>query len=723
MDDLFHTLVSTGHGTHTRARPDGDAPLLEGAAFGATFDAVLAAEMAVGEAEIIVPPDKATPDGPLTLPTSDIDVESPPVALPDPTGEEDVAVSVGHMSATNIAINAQFADAGSSTIGQRKALPLGDTAPLTLPPNTVDDARIVGEMVTPSVEDTPIQNVTRMLDVAGPVILPQGPAKEATSLPLTIPIPDDIPEQPITTAPAAAGTGPIGQLDPNSDAAPARILDQTASVVGLMADHKSTLAQPNTIPPADRAEGPSLPNTIPTAKDAAHDLRPNTIPPAKGAESQVLPLTIPVGPNVTVTVRSVANVGTSVVGTTPALTRTDTPTSDVTLTQTPVAMPQRLEVGTSIPPTQAQVDQAASLTPQPTARPEVLVLGGQPRGTTPPLVPQASAVALGQTPVALGASSQTTLPIGTPTVAPVPSSPAITIPLLRQQASAPATTPAQIANAPQAAPIASEQAPIAMGALSQITSPTGPQPVAPTPANPANTMPLLGQQASTSAIAATQTADTPRTAQATRTGGWTIAPATTPASFVATPMASTLQMVAPQFAAAVDSIGKALPDLEFTLQAASASLTTTALTPSSSIMGQAPSVTAQVIAQQIAGALSNRTTDTDAPLELALDPPELGRVRMQISEVAGVMTLMIQAERPETADLMRRHLELLAQEFAEAGLGAPSVHISQDGSNDGGQASLGERADQPNTQAAELDTIPLPQPTSRTATGGLDLRL
>lgn len=95
---------------------------------------------------------------------------------------------------------------------------------------------------------------------------------------------------------------------------------------------------------------------------------------------------------------------------------------------------------------------------------------------------------------------------------------------------------------------------------------------------------------------------------------------------------------------------------------------------------------AQSVAQQILGGLPRPISDMGSgAVEIALDPPELGRVRLSLLEVAGVMTLSITAERPETADIMRRHLDLLAQEFSREGLGAPHVQIGGEAAQDRGQ--------------------------------------
>lgn len=153
---------------------------------------------------------------------------------------------------------------------------------------------------------------------------------------------------------------------------------------------------------------------------------------------------------------------------------------------------------------------------------------------------------------------------------------------------------------------------------------------------------------------------------------------------------------------------------------ASAPLSPVGAAPGSAALPHAPSTMANAAAQQIAAALTDPTRDTGAPLELALDPPELGRVRLQITELAGVMTLTIQAERPETADLIRRHLDLLAQEFAASGLDAPSVRISQDGQGNG-QGSTGE---DPATPAPDLPEAEDARTSpNRTQEGRLDLRL
>ena len=70
------------------------------------------------------------------------------------------------------------------------------------------------------------------------------------------------------------------------------------------------------------------------------------------------------------------------------------------------------------------------------------------------------------------------------------------------------------------------------------------------------------------------------------------------------------------------------------------------------------------VAHQLAGALP---TGPDQPIELTLSPEELGRVRMILSVADEGVRLVVQAERPETADLMRRHADQLARDFRDMG--------------------------------------------------------
>lgn len=134
------------------------------------------------------------------------------------------------------------------------------------------------------------------------------------------------------------------------------------------------------------------------------------------------------------------------------------------------------------------------------------------------------------------------------------------------------------------------------------------------------------------------------------------------------------------------------------------------------------------LARQLSQGVAALARDPGAAVEIALDPPELGRVRLTLVEVSGVMTLSITAERPETADLMRRHMALLSEEFARQGLDGPSVNIS--GGGDGRQGARDPRAvaPEPRSIGEFADAAPTRAPTGdadrpRPADAGMDLRL
>ena len=119
------------------------------------------------------------------------------------------------------------------------------------------------------------------------------------------------------------------------------------------------------------------------------------------------------------------------------------------------------------------------------------------------------------------------------------------------------------------------------------------------------------------------------------------------------------------------------------------------------------------------------------PLEIALDPPELGQVRMVLQTSDATTTLLIIADRPETAELMRRHANFLHEAFAQEGKGGLNLQFGtpsdgQQGVANGGGAS--GRGAQQNSQAeADIGSLPetsvmTPRPNS-SSSSGLNLTL
>ncbi|SFN31916.1 hook-length control protein FliK [Thioclava dalianensis] len=73
---------------------------------------------------------------------------------------------------------------------------------------------------------------------------------------------------------------------------------------------------------------------------------------------------------------------------------------------------------------------------------------------------------------------------------------------------------------------------------------------------------------------------------------------------------------------------------------------------------------AQLISRQVTTAIAQMP---DRPVEIALSPEELGRVRLVLHAGDHGMVVTVQAERPETLDLMRRNIEMLADDMRDLG--------------------------------------------------------
>ncbi len=138
--------------------------------------------------------------------------------------------------------------------------------------------------------------------------------------------------------------------------------------------------------------------------------------------------------------------------------------------------------------------------------------------------------------------------------------------------------------------------------------------------------------------------------------------------------------------------------------------------------------TAIHIASQLAQAVSQTSGGTT---DITLNPRELGHVRLSLQAIDGTMYVAIAAERPETAELMRRHIDSLAQEFR--GLGYQDVSFSfsgrQGGNGPGQDTGFGQNPDtgpaQPLITSEELpaDRYVPRRAAAQTGGTGLDLRL
>lgn len=135
----------------------------------------------------------------------------------------------------------------------------------------------------------------------------------------------------------------------------------------------------------------------------------------------------------------------------------------------------------------------------------------------------------------------------------------------------------------------------------------------------------------------------------------------------------------------------------------------------------APPETARQIASQMASAIA--ASPEAGTVDIRLDPEELGSVQMSLKLRDGSLTMAIVADRPETLDLMRRHIDQLSAEFRAMGYSDVtfSFAVSQNGYGTEGR----QTGDQGHAAPETPETVPGAQETSRPhiVANGLDMRL
>lgn len=117
--------------------------------------------------------------------------------------------------------------------------------------------------------------------------------------------------------------------------------------------------------------------------------------------------------------------------------------------------------------------------------------------------------------------------------------------------------------------------------------------------------------------------------------------------------------------------------------------------------------TAQLAARQIAEALQ---TAAGKPVEIRLNPEELGRVRLTVSPSERRIAVNILAERGETADLLRRHVSDLEGAFQSIGYSDISFSFGGGNAAENGTAdgqSDGQPGHTPSAIHAEKPAAPL----------------
>lgn len=121
----------------------------------------------------------------------------------------------------------------------------------------------------------------------------------------------------------------------------------------------------------------------------------------------------------------------------------------------------------------------------------------------------------------------------------------------------------------------------------------------------------------------------------------------------------------------------------------------------------------------------------EGAVEIALDPPELGRLRMQIATVDQSLVISVSAERGETMEMIRRHIQELGEQFRDLGYEDISFSFGGDAGFGAGAAqdqntgtSEGNAATDPIAEPGAAAERSRPPSAMRGQPGhGLDLRL
>jgi len=114
----------------------------------------------------------------------------------------------------------------------------------------------------------------------------------------------------------------------------------------------------------------------------------------------------------------------------------------------------------------------------------------------------------------------------------------------------------------------------------------------------------------------------------------------------------------------------------------------------------------------------------DGRVEIALQPEELGRVRLTMHGGEGALHVVVQAERADTEALLRRHIALLRNDLAEIGYADVSFSFDDDRAADD-RPGKGPAPGATETARSDITATAATMPFAGTppARGSLDLRL
>ncbi|MEX0319852.1 MAG: flagellar hook-length control protein FliK [Ruegeria sp.] len=140
-------------------------------------------------------------------------------------------------------------------------------------------------------------------------------------------------------------------------------------------------------------------------------------------------------------------------------------------------------------------------------------------------------------------------------------------------------------------------------------------------------------------------------------------------------------------------------------------------------LAQLPSTRAE-LARAVAGQLSAAVSARAGAgiVDITLNPEELGRVSMALSTRDDALILSISSERPETLDLMRRHIAELSTEFRELGYESVTFEFGT-ATGDTENAPQNPEGEATKSRHDPGDHQPSPDAPQQIAGPGVDLRL
>lgn len=154
-----------------------------------------------------------------------------------------------------------------------------------------------------------------------------------------------------------------------------------------------------------------------------------------------------------------------------------------------------------------------------------------------------------------------------------------------------------------------------------------------------------------------------------------------------------------------------------------AELPPTSPPPATNVTPQSPTTSVDFTRHIIRSIAEAATGLQDRPIELTLSPEELGRVRMTLHNNDGNMSVTVSVERPETLELLRRNIEMLASQLREIGYKDISFEFTSQGNNFTGNDAA-HPGDTPDSDPPPETDQPLePIHISLTEPGRVDIRL